>query len=166
MANTMGKGDRLMIRIFQKDDDMTLLAPVIKSWINEGRVNEFGFDLNIPSALDDLQSLIKLDSKDLLVLEYSNKIVGFMGILFFKSPLGVQWIANEHYWYILPEYRGHGLKLINAARRWAKDKKCSHLILNASNLASELHDKVISIYEKIGMKKFETSYIEQIEGSE
>ena len=150
-------------RIFTKNESILNLTVIIKSWINECKVNDFGMRLDLEEIFIDFHSLIHAGHKDLLILENDEgKIVGMMGLIFFKSPIGLQWFANEHYWYILPEYRGNGMKLIKQAREWAKKNKCSHLILNASMMASDVHNKVCSIYEKIGMKKFETNYIERI----
>ena len=54
------------------------------------------------------------------------------------------------------------MRLFRTAKKWAADNGCQYFMANASNLASDLHDKVCSIYEGIGMKKFETSYIKRI----
>jgi GNAT superfamily N-acetyltransferase len=150
-------------RIFRKDESILKLKDVTESWLNECNVNDFGIRFNLGSFYDDLHKLVNGCTSDLLILETDDgEIAGIMGLTFFKSPLGVQYMANEHYWYILPQYRGNGLKLIAMAREWAKKMKCNHLILNASMMASDVHDKVCGIYERIGMKKFETTYIERV----
>jgi len=89
----------------------------------------------------------------------NGEIVGYMGITSYKSPLSSQRIANEHYWYVLPEYRRASIRLIKAAIEWTKTRGCSHLQMSASNFASELHDRVCGLYEAFKMKKFETAYI-------
>jgi len=144
-------------------NDIEALRPVARSWYDDTHRNSFNIDIDIDTHLADLDRLAKSADSDLLVLIDGTLIVGYMGIEAFTSPLSQQVIANEHYWYVLPEKRGIGsMRLIWLAQQWAKEKGCSHLIMNASNLASSLHDKVCKLYEQLGMKKFETSYISEI----
>ena len=46
--------------------------------------------------------------------------------------------------------------------KFAKENKCSHIMMNASKMISDKHDLVCKFYEKIGMKKFETCYLKEI----
>lgn len=114
--------------------------------------------------LERLSELITRDDADLLILlNTGGDVVGYMGVEYFFSPLDNEKVANEHHWYVLEDYRGVGsIRLIHAAEKWAKKHHCTHIIMTASNLASNLHDKVCEFYEKMGMKKFETSYIQEI----
>jgi len=123
-----------------------------------------GFDICTDPELlvKDLTGLIDNDSAALFVLRNDIQVVGIMGMTVFKNPFGWEKIGNEHYWFVLPEYRGHSMKLFRAAKKWAKHMGCTFFMCNASNLASDMHDKICLIYEKMGMKKFETSYIKKI----
>ena len=138
------------------------LDVIISCWHKECNGDDVGIDMSKQFFLDSLQELIDSDTDELLVLE-DEEPIGLLGLTTFKSPLGNQIIANEHYWYVVPHRRGLGsLKLIKEAEKWARERGCSHLIMSASNLASDLHDTVCSIYERLGMTKFETSYIRSI----
>ena len=133
------------------------LFPIIASWEKECNGVEMGLDLDWATFIAELQGLINGEDSDLLVLREN---VGCLGLQVINSPIGRNKIANEHFWYVLPEHRGiASLRLIREAENWAKKKGCSHLILNASTLASSLHDNVCKLYERFGMQKFETSYI-------
>ena len=145
-------------------DDVEALRPIVSSWKETAAKNEFGikvFDEN--KYLLDLCRMTMNPRSDLLVLFDDIRPVGYLGLEYFDSPMGDQVIANEHYWYVLPESRGIGsMRLMKTAMQLAKLKGCSHLIMNASNLASDLHDKVCKLYEKMEMKKFETSFIKEL----
>lgn len=154
-----------MIRSFGKEEDIRKLFNIIQTWLNECRINEFGIEVEVTAYLDEINKLIYSADSDLLVMELDEKIIGLMGISASKSPIGNQKIASGHYWYTLPEHRGKGISFILAAKKWAKGKGCTHLMCNANNMAGDLHDKVCQIYQRIGMKKIETSYIQQLEGS-
>ncbi len=152
-----------MIRPFRKDEDVERLLPIIKAWLEECQVNDFGIEVEMTEYLDEVHRLINLDDCDLLIMELDGEIIGLMGVTSFKSPLGKQKIASAHYWYTLPSHRGKGISFIREARKWARERGCTHIIFNASNMASELHDKVCQIYNLSGMKKFETTYIERLD---
>lgn len=153
-----------MIKIATSIDDIEDLMPVALEWKKTCNGSQFGIDLLPVVHFADLASLVERDDADLfLLLNEKNKVIGYMGITSFNSPLGDQKIVQEHYWYVSGNNRGHGtMLLIRAAKEWAKEHGCSHIIFNASNLASGMHDKLCKFYERIGFKKFETSYIKEI----
>jgi GNAT superfamily N-acetyltransferase len=149
-----------VIRAEFKDSDG--IRGVVLQWQEVCRNAPFDIVIDVDKLKDDFDGLIEDDNKDLLLLvNDDNTVVGFMGIILFDTPFGK--IANEHYWFVAPEYRGeNSLSLIAAAKLWAKEKGCDYLMMNASMLASDLHDRVCRFYEHIGMVKFETSYILRI----
>ncbi len=153
-----------MIEAIIYSGDIEALRPIAQCWYGTTYVNRFRINIDVDTHLSDLKRLIDSPDSDLLVLMDNDNAVGYMGVQAFTSPLGRQKITNEHYWYVLAGSRGIGsMRLIKLAQRWAKDKGCSHLIMNASNLASDLHDRICGLYEQIGMTKFETSYILPLE---
>lgn len=143
-----------------------LLKDIALSWQKECNTQVFGIKEDMDEFFQDLQNLTGRNDSDLLVLAEGERIIGLIGLVIFKSPLSKQRMANEHYWYVLPEHRGiSSLRLLKAAEKWAKDKGCSHLLMNASCLASDLHDSVCKLYERYGMKKFETVFIKRLGGN-
>lgn len=142
-------------------EDIDKLKPVAIEWQRTCNGKDFGLETNLETHLLDLAGLIERGDADLfLLLNEKDEAVGYMGITCFDSPIGSQRIAEEHYWFVSGKNRGNGaLLLLRAIKEWAKEKGCSHLIMNASCLASEMHDKLCEFYEAVGFKKFETSYI-------
>jgi len=140
------------------------IKPLIQRWHKETNGKDFDLDICLEDAYADFQALINRKDCNLFVL-VKDRPVGFIGVVSFKSPIGRYKMANEHYFYVLPENRGIGsIRLIKAVFDWAKEQRCSHVLMNASMLASNLHDQVCEIYECMGMKKFETTHILKIGG--
>ena len=140
--------------------DLKELTPIAERWIEEADFERFGLDRNLMAGMKDLGGLITGQHTDLIMLIEGDKTVGFIGVKSFMSPLGDNLISEEHYFYVLPKHRGRGgLILIDAVKEWAKQNMCTHLILNASCLASGQHDRICELYERMGMIKFETSYV-------
>lgn len=157
MTSDFIRGAEIDIVVY--NGDVSELRNIAAYWRDECNSNEMNIKTSMDSFLVDLKELIDGDNSDLLVL-VDDVPIGLLGLTTFTSPISSQLIANEHYWYVIPPRRGiASMRLLKAAEDWAKEKGCSHLIMTASNLASDLHDTVCFIYEKMGMKKFETSYI-------
>ena len=150
------------IKLF--NDDIETLRPIAESWQKNVQDNGFGITTDgMNKYLVELGNIAFGANSDLIVLYDGKTPVGYIGLRYFESPLGSQMMAEEHYFYVIPENRGlASMRLIKNAKTLAKLKGCTHLILNASNLASDMHDKICQFYEKSGMKLFETSYIEQL----
>jgi len=143
--------------------DINGLFPLVKAWIAECNAETFGLQAKASRVVDDMAELVRNDGSDLVALASRGNWAGFMGLRYFTSPLGGEKIAEEHYWYVGKEYRGRGgLVLLKVARARAKQVGCSHVIITASAMASDMHDKVCALCEHVGMKKFETSFIQEV----
>lgn len=142
--------------------DAQLLRPLAARWEKEAG-NSFGLEMDIDSHLADLQAMIDSPASDVLLLIADDHVAGYMGVQVFRSPVGRELIANEHYWYVAKEKRGAGsLRMIDAAIAWAKAHGASKMLFNASHLASDAHDSVCKLYERRGMKPFETTFITEV----
>ena len=144
-------------------DEVKAIRPLADEWKALCGCDQFSLEVDVNDFLIGLAEMIRDVGSDLLLLKSDNDIVGIMGLVMFKSPFGNELIANEHYMFVKQGNSAIGSKrLIDAAEKWAKSKGCSHLMLNASNAASDMHDKVCKFYERLGLSKFETSFIKEI----
>ena len=151
------------IKIAKTVKQIESIRPLAVEWTEMCSCDQFGLEVDVSIFLAGLMDLVDGDDSDLLLLIDEENIVGILGLTKFQSPFGKEQVANEHYMFIKKGHSVSGSKrLIDAAQKWAKSKGCSHLIMNASNAASDLHDKVCGLYERIGLIKFETSYIQEI----
>ncbi|MCK9601489.1 MAG: hypothetical protein M0R06_20775 [Sphaerochaeta sp.] len=145
--------------------DFLKLAPLALSWEQTCNAVEFGIKARAATFLADVQGMVMSESADVVVMGDGLRVYGLLGILYRRNPIGDGLIANEHYWYVMPEHRGkESLKMLSMATELAKARGCSHIIFTANTLASDLHDSVCRIYERMGARKFETSYIKQLGG--
>lgn len=96
-------------------------------------------------------------------MERDDKAVGFMGLNTFISPLGGgEKIANEHLWYVMPAYRGNVRAFMTTAASWARKQGCSHLMMNASYMASDRCERVSEFYAVMGFKPFENVFLMEV----
>lgn len=151
----------MIITIFSGNTEE--LRPLAESWRREYNPEKFGLKGDIEVFLADVQNLIGGEKSDVLVLRDKEKIVGFMGLTCFKSPIGNELIVNEHFWFVDNNYRGiASVRMLKAAEEWGRKRGCSHLMVNASNLASDIYSRICSLYERLGFDKFESSYLKEI----
>lgn len=143
---------------------MDRLVPLLVLWKRECNAEAFGLTVDIGKMLQEMRGMVSHPECALLVMEEDGRVAGFMGLIVFVNPFGNERILNEHYWYVAPEFRGKGYRFLKEAERWAREKGCSHLMLNASRLASGLHDKVCRLYEAFGMERYESTYLKKIGG--
>ena len=130
----------------------------------EMQIDKFGIELDDVKYMTEAQSFIDDNDTDMIVIFDDSIPVGYMGLEYFVSPLSSQVIANEQNWYVIPSYRGiWSIRLLQTAEAIAKNRGCSHLTMNAAMMASEMHDKLCTRYGKLGMDKYETSFIKSLD---
>jgi GNAT superfamily N-acetyltransferase len=144
-------------------DDIEALKSLAYEWKDTWNGKQFGIDLRLETHFKDLASLIENEDSELFLLMKKDRTIGYLGAICFDSPLGEQKFCQEHYWFVSTKNRGRGtLLLLRAFENWAKEKGCTHRLITASCLASDMHDRLCRFYEKIGFRKFETTYIEEL----
>lgn len=119
---------------------------------------DFGLDVDIDSVAIHLKGILKAGGVILAAIR-NQEVVGFLPLMRIPSYMGRNDIALEQFWYVIPEHTGVGYALLRRAKIWAQAQGCSHLIMTASNMASEMHDEVCRFYERTGFRKLETNYI-------
>ena len=147
----------MKIRIFNGKAES--LRAIAEEWKQAAEFNKCGILVdNVDKYLAQLHLVAYSDNSDLLVQYDGDVPVGFIGIRYFESPTGNQRIANENYYYVLKKHRTESLDLFKMAKILAGLKGCDRLIMNASNLAPEMHDKICKMYQRNGLMLFETSF--------
>jgi len=137
------------------------LTPLVTEWYKEQNGSDFGVHTDVDVYIKGTDICLKTYGGAILVMLDETKAIGFLTLIVVPSELGNQLWAHEKGWYVLPNTRS-GMRLYRQAEKWCKENGCSHLVMSASNLASNLHDKVCRFYDHMGMQKFETSYIKEL----
>jgi GNAT superfamily N-acetyltransferase len=88
----------------------------------------------------------------LLVSEREGQLVGMFGYVLFPHFLSGEVIAGEVFWWVEPEHRGEGLKLLRAAEKRAKEAGAQRMQMIAPT------DQVGAVYERCGYEFVESAY--------
>lgn len=81
-----------------------------------------------------------------------NSIVGMLGLTAFQHPISGELFATEFFWWVEPEYRGRGVRLLRTAERWARTRGARALQMIAPT------PEVADIYSRLGYEELETTY--------
>lgn len=87
-----------------------------------------------------------------LVSERDGQICGMIGIVLFPHFLSGEMIAGEVVWWVEPEYRGEGVKLMRAAEKRAKASGAKRMQMIAPT------DQVAAVYRRLGYDFVESAY--------
>jgi RimJ/RimL family protein N-acetyltransferase len=86
------------------------------------------------------------------VLEHRGSVCGILGATSFVHPMDGLPAAAEMFWWVDPETRGHGLKLLRAFEAWARARGARKVIVAAPT------PDVERLYERLHYTRVETSY--------
>lgn len=90
----------------------------------------------------------------------ADTITGALGAVLCPSLFSGKIMAVECFWYVIPQHRGHGLKLLRHFERWAHEQGVHFLsMIHLKNLQPEL---LGAVYERMGYRAVETNYLKEI----
>jgi|694.fasta_scaffold144024_2 GNAT superfamily N-acetyltransferase len=105
-------------------------------------------------------NLLHMDVGVLFGLEKDNRLVGGLGAIRFPDPNDGELVANELFWFVSKEHRGHGLKLLDVFESWAADfgiKRVS--MVHLENLSPKALNR---LYRSRGYRVVETHYFKEL----
>ena len=141
--------------------DVESLRGVVGQWRGESKIGIMMHG-DIDVFMRHLQSLIDAPDCVLFALYSDGRPVGFIGGMLFISHLNGKLCANEQNWYVMTDHRGIGsLRLKRRLEKWAYERGAWKLLMTASALAGDDHERICKLYEK-DMQYFETTYIKDL----
>lgn len=93
-------------------------------------------------------------------MEKDGEITGGIGGICAPDLHHPRVIAVETFWFVLPEHRGGGIKLLERFELWAKDKKCDLVAL--IHLSDSYPDILEKIYLRRGYSLVEKHYLKEV----
>jgi GNAT superfamily N-acetyltransferase len=97
--------------------------------------------------------LIEVPCGLLLVAETAGSIIGAIGMMATPHPYSGSLTLSEMFWYVAPEARGSGVKLLREAERWGKAIGARHIIMIAPD------SRVSSFFQRMGYARLEEQFI-------
>lgn len=88
----------------------------------------------------------------IFVSEHEGDVVGMIGLLAFLHPIAGELSVSEVFWWVEPEHRGGGVRLLKRAEAWAREIGAVKLFMVAPTA------EVGQLYERLGYASLETCY--------
>jgi RimJ/RimL family protein N-acetyltransferase len=85
-------------------------------------------------------------------------VSGMIGLLAYIHPMTGSKVVAELFWWMDPNARGRGLRLLKEAKKWATDRDAEVLQMVAPN------DRVGKLYERLKFTRIETNYQIELKG--
>lgn len=139
-----------MIRDARHADTPALIAMgqrFLRETVYRGRITEN------PAQMGALvQMLIDSPTGALFVSERDGIVTGMIGLLLYTQPLSGEPMASELFWWVEPEHRGHGVRLMKQAEAWARAQGATALQMIAPT------SEVEQLYQRLGYDRIEVAY--------
>lgn len=88
----------------------------------------------------------------IFVAERDGDLVGMIGLLFFNQAISGEATVAELFWWVEPEHRGHGVRLLKRAEKWAIEQGATQMHMVAPTA------DVGTLYSALGYELIESTY--------
>lgn len=99
--------------------------------------------------------MVTTDGMTVLVAE-TDRIVGMLGLVASPNFLSGELTAGEVFWWMEPDARGAGVRLLKAGEQWARDRGAVSLQM----IAPDAH--VEQFYQRVGYVPIERTFIRRL----
>jgi GNAT superfamily N-acetyltransferase len=93
-----------------------------------------------------------IDADGVLLAERDGNVVGMIGYILHDHFISGEKFAGEVFWWVEPQYRGEGIKLMREAEKRARLAGAKHMQMIAPN------EKVALVYERLDYEFVEATY--------
>jgi len=136
-------------------DEIPGVIAVMKAFENE---SEF-VTVEVEYSAAKYINLVNIGIGALFVLYKEGQIIGGMGCIKAPDLHDGKLTAIETFWLVLPEYRGHGMKLFKAFEKWSDDQGCQK---NAMiHLADSFPSQLDKLYQREGYRLAELHFVKE-----
>lgn len=132
-------------------EDLERIVEMGVRFINETSYVKF-LSPSVESITMSVVNLMANPNAILLVSGSDATVTGMIGMLSFDHPFSGERVASEMFWWVDPEARGDGIRLLVAAEKWAKEAGAVKVQMVAPN------ERVGEIYERLSYTPVETMY--------
>lgn len=132
-------------------DDMGRLLEMGQRFVAESEYASF-ISINTESLARTITNLSESPDGTVLVAEADDVPKGMIAMIVYDHPYSGERTAFELVWWMEPESRGNGLRLLRAAEDWARERGATSMQMVAPN------ERIGALYRRLGYQPVETSF--------
>lgn len=103
------------------------------------------------------ERLVAQEDTALLVATLGGRPVGMIAAYLYEHPFSGDRVCSELVWWVEPEHRGQGVRLLRAAEAWGRAKGAHRMHMIAPS------EPVATLYERLGYRLLERTYDKEFE---
>lgn len=88
--------------------------------------------------------------------DHAGTVIGMIGLLLFENPITGELTVSELFWWVEPEHRGHGVRLLKRGEQWARAAGAAavHMIAPVPSVGQ--------LYDRLGYEYLEATYMKAL----
>ena len=105
-------------------------------------------------------SVMVSSGRGVLLVDFEGETpIGALGACISSHMFTGDMMTVECFWFVFPQYRGRGIKLVKAYEEWSKQKGAKFIcMVHLKGLQPEI---LKSLYERMGYHEIETNYLKE-----
>jgi GNAT superfamily N-acetyltransferase len=111
-------------------------------------------------AADNWAKLIASGAGMIFVLCPDTKVEGALGAIAYHDLNDGAVVAAEMFWYVHPDYRGNGLRLVSAFEQWATEQGAERILI--AHMRALMPERLKALYSRRGYSEVETFYFKNL----
>lgn len=118
-------------------------------------IAETGYSAHLTASTEQMKTTaewIIATGGMVFVFEVDGRVVGMVAVMVYPHPFSGELTGNELFWWVEPEHRGGGYRLMRAAERWCEARGAVAMQMVAPN------QKVADFYARCGYVPLEQVY--------
>jgi GNAT superfamily N-acetyltransferase len=144
------------IRKAKTKEDLDALGQMAYSFTKESK----HVKVNPDRPRESYWRMIESGAAVVFMLEDGNRLIGGLGAIKYPDLHSGELFAVETFWYVLPEHRGWGLKLLMAYEQWAVDNEC--VCCAMIHMIDSMPESLEKLYRRKGYELMEKHYVRRI----
>lgn len=142
---------------FCSPEDLPVVAEIGRSFFEEGKLP----GKLVPEVFETTwTALLTAGAGGILMLEDSGDPRGVLGFLQYPDINDGETVITETFWYVLPQHRRDGLKLLRRFESVAKERGAKRIIMG--HLKALTPETLGHLYTRLGYTELETTYIKAV----
>ena len=133
------------------EDDVPRLVEMGERFLTE-TVYRTRVPVNPQQMATTVLRLLSTEAGAVFVSDRDGALVGMIGMIVFDNPITGESTVSELFWWVEPEHRGCGLRLLKRAEQWGRESGARkvHMIAPTPDVAR--------LYERLGYEQLETTF--------
>lgn len=108
--------------------------------------------VNPQRLVDTIVNVMSSEDGTVFVSGSDATVTGMIALVIYEHPYSGERTASELAWWVEPESRGDGVRLLRAAEEWGRERGATRMQMIAPN------ERVGGLYSRLGYAPIETTY--------